>query len=537
MTTLLWFKRDLRVTDHAPLAHATASGAVIALYIYEPIIVDAPIFDTSHLEFLNQCLIGLTADLAALGIPLTLRCGEATEVLSTLKKQSAFDTLVSHEETGNAATYDRDKAVKAWCNASGVTWREWPQHGVVRRLKSRNGWAKQWDTRMSAAQIDVPRVTVQSPPLASIGIQDATTLGLSACTKRIQRGGREAGLRLLESFLDSRSHHYQREMSSPEKAWTSCSRLSTHFAFGTVSLREATQQCAIKQVELRERRSAGEPLPSSWQRSLQSFQARLHWHCHFIQKLEDEPTIEFENFARSFDGMRPLANDSAFNHELYAAWCEGRTGYPMVDACMHALLETGWINFRMRAMLVSFASYQLWLDWRPVARHLAKHFLDFEPGIHYSQCQMQSGTTGINTPRMYSPIKQAVENDPDGVFIKRFLPALADVPVILLAEPHRLSDAEQRQFGCVIGQDYPQPIVDYKTSTTQARERYAVFRNEPSAKANADQVQQKHGSRKSGLKQMRPRKVRKGSHQNADIEVYVATDATCDGQLSLPGMT
>jgi deoxyribodipyrimidine photo-lyase len=528
MTTLVWFKRDLRTIDHAPLAHAIELGSVIALYIYEPIIIDAPIFDASHLEFLNQCLIGLADDLAALGIPLRLWRGEATEVLAILKKQAAFDILASHEETGNAATYDRDKAVKVWCNTNCVTWREWAQHGVVRRLKSRNGWAKRWNQRMSSAQIDAPQVMLPSPQLTSIGIQDADALGLPACAKRIQRGGREAGLRLLESFLDSRSHHYQREMSSPEKAWTSCSRLSTHFSFGTVSLREATQRCAVKQVELRERLSIGEPIPSSWQRSLQSFQARLHWHCHFMQKLEDEPAIEFENFSRSFDGMRPLVNEPAFNHELYAAWCEGRTGYPMVDACMRALLETGWINFRMRAMLMSFASYQLWLDWRPVAQHLAKHFLDFEAGIHYSQCQMQSGTTGINTPRMYSPIKQAIENDSDGVFIKRFLPALVNIPTTLLAEPHRLNDAEQKQFGCVIGQDYPQPIVEYKTSTAQARERYAAYRNAPSAKTDADQVQQRHGSRKSGVKQMNARKVRKESAKEANVESAA--------QLNLPGL-
>ncbi len=501
VTTLVWFKRDLRVADHAPLAFAAARGTVVALYIYEPIITHAPIFDASHLVFLNQCLAELGAVLGAIGVPLTLRRGDAASVLDALRRETNFDTLASHEETGNGATYARDLGVKRWCEANQIAWREWPQHGVIRRLKSRNGWAKRWDARMAAALIETPEHARALRAPASTGILESRALGLPASHKRIQRGGREAGLRLLESFLETRSHRYQREMSSPSLAWTSCSRLSAHLAFGSMSLREAAQLCAIKQTELRARKAEGEPLPASWQRSLQSFQGRLHWHCHFMQKLEDEPQIELENFSRSFDGLRPLENDPDFNHDAYAAWCEARTGYPMVDACMRALLETGWINFRMRAMLVSFASYQLWLDWRPVARHLAKHFLDFEPGIHYSQIQMQSGTTGINTPRMYSPIKQAIDQDPAGVFIKRYLPKLGDIPPQLLAEPHLLSAAQQAEYGLEIGKDYPVPIVDHKASFRLARERYGVFRNSPQARLEADQVQARHGSRKSGLKQ------------------------------------
>jgi deoxyribodipyrimidine photo-lyase len=526
-TTLVWFKRDLRLADHAPLAFAAARGPVVALYIYEPIITHAAIFDASHLVFLNQCLAELGTALEAIGVPLTLRRGDAVGVLDALRRETSFETLASHEETGNGATYARDLAVKCWCEANQVAWHEWPQHGVIRRLKSRNGWAKRWDARMSSALVEPPQYASALHVPLSTGVLESRAFGLPTSDKRIQLGGRNAGLRLLESFLETRSHNYQREMSSPSSAWTSCSRLSAHLALGTLSLREVAQLCACKQMELRERKNEGEPLPASWQRSLQSFQGRLHWHCHFMQKLEDEPQIEFENFSRSFDGLRPLENDSDFNHDAYAAWCEARTGYPMVDACMRALLETGWINFRMRAMLVSFASYQLWLDWRPVARHLAKHFLDFEPGIHYSQIQMQSGTTGINTPRMYSPIKQAIDQDPTGAFIKRYLPMLGNIPPQLLAEPHLLSRSEQAEYRCRIGQDYPAPIVDHKISFRLARERYGAFRNSPAARREADEVQAKHGSRKSGLKQMRQTGERRTKKSAAKRAVPAST------QLSL----
>ena len=185
-----------------------------------------------------------------------------------------------------------------------------------------------------------------------------------------------------------------------------------------------------------------------------------------MQKLEDEPSIEFRNFARVCDGLR----ENDFNDATFTAWCEGRTGYPMVDACMRSLVATGWLNFRMRAMLVSFASYHLWLHWRQTGLFLARQFLDYEPGIHWSQMQMQSGTTGINTLRMYSPTKQAQDQDPEGLFIRRWVPDLSKVPLPYLATPWKMDESVQRLAGCMIGVDYPQPIVDDKAAMKAASE-------------------------------------------------------------------
>jgi len=166
---------------------------------------------------------------------------------------------------------------------------------------------------------------------------------------------------------------------------------------------------------------------------------------------------------------------------------------------MRSLNATGWLNFRMRAMLVSVAAYHLWLHWREPGLHLARQFIDFEPGIHWSQMQMQSGTTGINTMRVYSPTKQAQEHDPEGVFIRRWVPELAGVPTEHLAEPWRLPLAEQRAAGCVIGSHYPAPIVDPVNAVREAKARLAAVRRQPEAQHEADGVQARHGSRKSGL--------------------------------------
>jgi deoxyribodipyrimidine photo-lyase len=305
----------------------------------------------------------------------------------------------------------------------------------------------------------------------------------------LQAAGEKAARQTLKSFLQVRGFDYRKALSSPLSAETGCSRLSPHLAFGTLSMRTVHQATEVAIGSTPERTMA---------HALRGFSGRLRWHCHFMQKLEDEPAIEFHNFARVFDGLRE-ERPTDFNQAHFAAWCEGRTGYPMVDACMRSLIRTGWLNFRMRAMLVSFASYHLWLHWRPTGLFLARQFLDYEPGIHWSQMQMQSGTTGINTLRMYSPTKQAKDQDPEGLFIRRWVPELARVPLPYLAEPWTMAPSVQHMAGCVIGKDYPAPIVDDKTAMKAAKDRMYGLRQSLQAREEAGDVLARHGSRKSGL--------------------------------------
>jgi deoxyribodipyrimidine photo-lyase len=278
---------------------------------------------------------------------------------------------------------------------------------------------------------------------------------------------------VLASFLAGRGRDYRRTMSSPLTAEQGCSRLSEHLAFGTVSLRRVHQATARAISEAREASHRGDPALAY---GLSGFAGRLRWHCHFIQKLEDEPEIEHRNFARSHDGLRPGdgTHPEPVQRELLQAWCAGATGFPMVDACMRQLRATGWLNFRMRAMLVSFAAYQLGLHWREPGLHLARLFLDFEPGIHWSQMQMQSGTTGINTLRIYSPAKQALDHDPQGHYRARWLPA----------------------YGTAA---YPPPIVNEREALARIKAQLYALRQRPETRDEAAQVNAKHGSRKSGL--------------------------------------
>lgn len=466
---IVWFKRDLRTLDHAPLAEAARSGEpVLPLYVAEPSVMQAPDFAPRHWDFIAASLRDLNHQLTALGQPLVFKQDvEVIPVFESIRQSRGIAAIYAHEETGNAITYARDREVIRWTRTHNIPFREFPANGVIRRLRTREGWARKWEARMSKPVIERPYAltpaSFASDPLPA--------------TTGDPEGGERSAHRTLTSFLDSRGHRYHREMSSPVTAFESCSRLSAHLAYGTISTKAIVHQTRARLEET--------PHPDI-RKALRAFDARLHWRCHFMQKLEDEPEIEFRNFVRSLDGLR----DESPDRTKLDAWREGRTGYPMIDACMRCLHETGWINFRMRAMLMSFAAYHLWLHWREPGLHLARLFTDYEPGIHWSQCQMQSGTTGMNTLRIYSPTKQVLDHDPEGVFIRRWIPELRELPTAYIAEPWKCPSIAK------LG-GYPrEPIVDHATAVREAKAKLAEFRRRVPVREEIREVAKKHGSRK-----------------------------------------
>ena len=525
---VVWFKRDLRIRDHAPLVQAAASGPVLGVYLYEPELLSSPEWDPSHSRFIADALRELAREFEARGGRLLLRRGEAVEELERLHSEIGFTALWSHEETGNRITCNRDLRVGRWCRDRGVGWVELRQDGVIRRLRSRDGWAERWNRTMGARAVEAPASlgNGRAPGLASEGILGPEELGLGAVQNiEPQPGGETTARETLDSFLLARGVGYRTDMSSPVTAWTGCSRLSPYLAWGCISMRTVHQAATQRLESSRMERTAGKDVDPRWSGALTSFQARLRWHCHFMQKLEDEPRIEFENFSRAYDGLREEFTASDEGRQRLAAWCAGRTGFPMVDACMRAVRATGWLNFRMRAMVVSVASYHLWLHWRPTALHLARCFLDFEPGIHFSQFQMQSGTTGINTLRIYSPARQVIDQDPHGVFIRRWVPELVDVPDTFLPEPWRMSLSQQEASGCVIGVDYPRPLVDDRKAVALAKERLYAIRQSEGARDDARRVVQRHGSRK------------RGNFRGADHELRFRGQLLREDPADEPGLT
>lgn len=483
MTTVVWFKRDLRLADHPALMRACDlardSGApVLPLYVIEPEFWAQPDASARHYGFLLESLEDLRHALRQHGADLTLRVGEAVEILRHLHQQIGFDRIVSHEETGNSWTFARDRAVAGWCRDTGVQWEELAQCGVVRRLGNRDGWAAARNRFVFDSPLPAPE-RINAVFSASDPVPQATALQLRDDAPERQPGGRRQALSLLGGFLTERGRTYRKDMSTPLEGAIACSRLSPHLALGTLSVREAVIATSARQREVRGTRDG-------WAGSLKSFQSRLAWRDHFMQKLEDEPQIEWRNMHRAYDGMRDETTDPA----RLAAWAEGQTGVPFVDACMRSLQATGWLNFRMRSMVMSFASYHLWLHWRETGLHLARQFTDYEPGIHWSQVQMQSGTTGINTPRIYNPVKQGLDQDPQGVFTRRWLPELHAVPDALLQEPWRWEGAA--------GLSYPAPLVDVAEAARAAREIIWGMRKGGAHSAETARVVRKHASRKDG---------------------------------------
>ncbi|MDP4608346.1 MAG: deoxyribodipyrimidine photo-lyase, partial [Burkholderiaceae bacterium] len=449
---VVWFKRDMRVHDHAPLMQALQQrhtlGPVLCVYCIEPTLWQQPDAARQHYHFALECLADLRVQLHSLGLALHVLHGEVTSVLDALQARGGISHLWSHTETGNNASYSRDKAVAAWCARARVAWTEVAQFGVKRGLRARVGssWAQHWQRHMATPCASVAAFTtrVQAVPVlggghgghggdggyfmdvaheaheahkankvhgvhgayATLGLPSAwyqqpsaDALGLDPHEPHArQRGGRAAAMALLQSFIAQRSGWYRGGISSPLTAPDACSRLSPYLSMGCVSMREVVQ--TIEQARL------NPDTPARHRQGLTAMLSRLHWHCHFIQKLETEPAIEWRNMHSGYNGLR----EHDWNPAHFEALKNGQTGWPMVDASVAMLKATGWINFRMRAMLVSVAAYPLWLHWRDVGTWLATQFLDYEPGIHWSQMQMQSGTTGINTTRVYNPIKQAQDH-------------------------------------------------------------------------------------------------------------------------------
>lgn len=465
---LVWLKRDLRSYDHEPLmiaAEAARNGQGVAvLYIIEPAWLDDENFDSTHLWFVLQSL----NELRNKGVPVMVREGSATEVLRAVHSQFPFATLLSHQETGSWWTYQRDLSVRIWCAESGVHWVECYQDGCIRRLRDRDGWAQRWKERMQRPLLG--HVEMFPGPPDGLDVQPLPTLqslGLRLADVTLQQPGEDAAWALLKTWLDGRARDYRQGMSSPVTAVEKCSRLSPYLAYGNISMKAVHQftQWAIERSEDRQLVSA-----------LRAFGGRLHWHCHFMQKLESEPELEWRNLVRSADGLRPGDTEPMGEQAeaLMHAWALGQTGYPMVDACMRYLRHHRWLNFRMRAMVTSFASYHLWLHWRQTGHVLGRLFLDYEPGIHWSQMQMQSGTTGINTVRIYSPIKQAQDQDPDGEFINRWVPEVGTGA-------------------------YPKPLVDHAQAVALAKQRIYTSRRSEQARLEATLVVEKHGSRKNPM--------------------------------------
>ena len=490
--SLVWLRRDLRLADNPAIAQAKADGRpMLFLYHLDSERLERHDVDGIHVQWELDCLDNLKSDIENRGGVVLFRFGHILESLTELHELHNIHTIYGNEESGLQWSWDRDRAVADWCQENNVQFEEFPSNGVIRGLRSRDDWKALRDRRIDASLIEAPSRIRTLPNIQSDAIPHASELGFK--TRELQHRpepGESAAMNTLFSFLDERGRGYRKGMSSPISGVEMCSRLSPYLSSGCISIRQIFYHTKRKQRRIKTTPRSAEN--RGWSGSLSSFQSRLAWHCHFMQRLEAEATLDEQAMNPELDALL----DRPFDETKFRAWSEGTTGWPFFDACMRSLIATGWINFRMRAMLQSVASYTLSLPWRASGAHLARQFLDYEPGIHWSQIQMQSGVTGINSVRAYSILKQSQDQDPEGEFIKRWVPELKDVPSEHIHEPWLMSDEEQRKASCIIGTDYPEPIVDEKVTRKEGISQAYKAKADAEAKHRSKLVYLVHGSRK-----------------------------------------
>ncbi len=467
---IVWFKRDLRTLDNISLEiAANSSNPVLFIYLFEPSVMNYPDYDSRHLRFIYESLLDIEKKFKSYSLKLNLLKCEAQEFFEEISKKYNVNQVLSYQEIGNNLTFERDIYLLDFFKKNNIKWIQHKTNGVIRGLKSRKDWKKKWVDEMNSkislsdlnlidkTEVDIPK-KIKS---YSLNINN---------DKNIQPGGETYAWMYINSFLKERHKGYTKNISSPINSRTSCSRLSPYITYGNVSSKQVYQFFS-----------------KSKNRDIRSFLSRLQWRCHFMQKFDDEPSMEFDNINTAYNSIR-----NEYNKDIISKWKEGKTGIPIIDACMRCLDKTGYLNFRMRAMIVSFAAFNLWQNWKNFSHFLARKFLDYEPGIHYSQIQMQSAVTGINTVRIYNPIKNSVLLDPDGQFIKKWVSELKFIPKEYIHEPWKMTKIEQEMYNFSINENYFSPIIDVEKSRKSASEKIWEIRKGSKSKIYANNIIKKH---------------------------------------------
>jgi deoxyribodipyrimidine photo-lyase len=443
--TVVWLRRDLRIADHAPLYRAASRGAVIPVFVLDRALLHHPETAPARVAFMLECLASLDQDLRSRGGRLIIRCGDPVDVLPQLVRDTQAEGIYAYIDFERIYGRVRDARLNQALAQQQMKIRWFEPLATTAELIPYPDYRDLWFDDMQADQIPVPNRIHVPDDVNSEALPTLTELGLVADRKPIPPGGIHPAREMLQEFLAEKVERYYWQLSYPGAEATT--GLSPYIKFGVISVRECfqtAQQLSVSEEAIRDPRV---------QRSCQQFVARLRWGSGFAQRFRYLPQLELRSLYSVFD-----QEGWEFDEELYQAWQQGTTGFPIVDAAARCLLETGgWkqLNFRVRAIYSSFLSNLLGMDWRLGALHFMRHLLDGDCPIDHYQWAMQAGVTHCvdkTWTRIYNPEQVAVDRcDPEGAFIKRWLPELAHLPPAGLGLPQGIKG-------------YPAPILQYKAA-------------------------------------------------------------------------
>ena len=475
MRGVVWLRRDLRVQDQPALAAACADcDEVIPLFVFDDPLLRSRQFGSPCVTFMVSCLDELAGALAAQELSLQWRRGNQIEEVLHFVADVKAETVYWNRDYEPAAI-QRDRTVQQALMARGVVVRTFKDHVVFEAeeirgstggpLQRYSAYRARWWAKWHAAPPPLlpspvrprkQRTGTSSPRIALPTVED---LGYQTVPLWIKPGEKEAQRRL-RWFLDGPVHRYVEGRNLP--AIDGTSKLSPQFRFGTLSVRTAVH-AALGTLAAGGRVS---------RRDLLTWIDELIWREFFQQILSAFPQVASGPF-RIKDGLpRPRPAGAEWNR-LYAAWCEGRTGYPMIDAGMRQLNQTGWMHNRVRMVVASFLIKDLRIDWQSGERYFMQQLVDADLAANNGNWQWASATGTDSMPghRIFNPLLQSRKFDPDGAYIRQYVPELAAVPTDRIHAPHLMTLEEQALAGCHIGTDYPSPIVDHR----QAREEYLAL--------------------------------------------------------------
>ena len=481
-SALVWFRRDLRIEDHAALAAAlAASPCVWCVFVFDseildPLRGDAPAADR-RVEFIRDSVSELDRALRAAGGVLLVRHGRARKILPELARALGVAAVFCNHDYEPLAI-ERDRAVSEALRDEGRQWFSCKDQVIFEKDEVLSGagrffsvftpykraWLKRLTEEDVAAQPTSPRLgrLAAAPAELVLPLPSMRELGFAPSADSVARfaPGMSGAEQLLGDFL-GRIDHYRERRDFPGKKGPSY--LSVHLRFGTISIR------ALVRAALARLHEGSNPGAETWL-------SELIWRDFYAQILYHRPDVTRSAFKPEYDAIAWERGPRA--DALFLAWCRGATGYPLVDAAMHQINQTGYMHNRLRMVVASFLVKDLGIDWRWGEAYFARHLIDFDLASNNGgwQWAASSGCDAQPYFRIFNPTTQSEKFDPDGKFIRRYLPALARIPAPAIHEPALIPSEFQRLYGCMIGTDYPEPIVEHRGARERTLERYAIVK-------------------------------------------------------------